>query len=71
MIETVETPESSNIVRITYDNESLILTVEFKNGSTYNYYDVGTSTFEQMKSSTSKGQFLAQYIKGQFRYART
>lgn len=67
-MEWVETPESSNIARFGYENQ--ILTVEFLNGGTYNYYDVPEMVFEQMKVAPSKGQFLAQSIKGVYRYAR-
>jgi len=66
----IETPESSNITRIGYDMSSQILGVEFKTGSVYHYYDVPEPVFEQMKAAGSKGQFLAQSIKGTYRYAR-
>ena len=69
-MEWINTPESSNIARFTYDSQSQIMTVEFKTGGTYNYYDIAQPIFEQMKSAPSKGQFLAQQIKGHFRYAR-
>ena len=66
----IETPDSSNIARYKYDDKMRILTVEFKNGGTYNYYDVQQGVFEQMKNAPSKGEFLARNIKGAFRYAR-
>ncbi len=69
-MEWIETPESSNIARFGYDESSQILTVEFNNGGAYNYYDVSQMVFEQMKAAPSKGQFLAQNIKGIYRYAR-
>jgi KTSC domain len=66
----IETPESSNIARFKYDESSQVLAVEFKNAGVYNYFDVPVSIFEQMQSAASKGQFLAQSIKGHYRYAR-
>ena len=66
----IETPESSNIARYRYDEIAHVLTVEFKNGGTYSYYDVPHGVFEQMKSAPSKGEFLARSIKGAYRYAR-
>ena len=66
----IETPDSSNLARYKYDDKARVLTVEFKNGGTYNYYDVPQGVFEQMKSASSKGQFLAQNIKNTYRYAR-
>ena len=66
----IDTPESSNIARFAYDEGSMVLTVEFNRGGTYNYYDVPETIFDQMKAAPSKGQFLAQSVKGFFRYAR-
>jgi hypothetical protein len=66
----IESPESSNIARFGYEEESLTLLVEFKNGSQYQYYDVPQSVFEGMSAAASKGTFLAQNVKGKYRYAR-
>jgi hypothetical protein len=69
-MEWIETPESSNITRFGYDEPNQVLSVEFKSGATYGYFDVPQSVFEQMKVASSKGQFLAQNLKGVYRYAR-
>lgn len=66
----VDTPESSNISRFRYDDAYQILEVEFKNGGVYQYFDVPGAIFAQMQSASSKGQFLAQNVKGHYRYAR-
>ena len=66
----IETPESSNISRFKYDEDNQALYVEFKNGSTYQYFDVPKTVFEQMEAAPSKGSFLAQVLKGAYRYAR-
>jgi len=66
----IETPESSSVTRFSYDEGSQILTVEFNSGVVYNYYDVPQPVFEQMTSANSKGQFIAQSLKGVYRYAR-
>jgi len=66
----IKTPESSNIARYRYNSNAMILTVEFKNGVAYDYYDVPNMVFDQMMVAASKGQFLAQRIKGVYRYAR-
>lgn len=70
MNESIDTPESSTIARIGYDDEQLMLTIEFKTSGTYFYYDVPSPVFENMRNAPSKGQFLAQQIKGKYRYAR-
>lgn len=69
-MEWIATPESSNLARFGYEANSQTLTVEFKNGGLYNYYDVPANLFEAMKHAASKGQFLASQIKGNYRYAR-
>jgi KTSC domain len=61
---------SSNIERFKYDPLSRVLKVEFKNGGTYDYFDVPEADFERMRNAPSKGQFLATDIKGRYRYAR-
>ena len=66
----IETPESSNIARFSHDDASYILKVEFKNGGIYDYFDVPQHVFEGMCNAPSKGQYLAQQIKGTYRYAR-
>jgi hypothetical protein len=69
-MEWIETPESSNVARIGYDETGQVLSVEFTSGITYNYYDVSPAVFEQMRNANSKGQFIAQNLKGVYRYAR-
>ncbi len=66
----INSPESSTVARFAYQSATQILTVEFKNGTTYNYFDVPSPVFEHMKIAPSKGQFLAQQVKGRYRYAR-
>ena len=66
----IQTPESSNINRFTYDESTQTMKVEFRNGGIYNYFDIPQNIFEEMKRATSKGQYLAQNIKGYYRYAR-
>lgn len=69
-MEWIETPESSNIERFGYEESDNTLCVEFKKGGAYQYFDIPEHIFEAMKSAPSKGQFLAQQIKGIYRYAR-
>lgn len=66
----IDTPESSNIARFAYDQRSQVLSIEFKKGGSYQYFEVPEAVFEAMKSADSKGQYFAQSIKGVFRFAR-
>jgi hypothetical protein len=60
----IETPESSNIAKFSYHNDTL--TVVFKNGGKYAYFGVPSSIFEGMKGSESKGKFINSEVKGKF-----
>ena len=62
--------DSSNVSKIGYENGTSTLQVEFHNGGIYEYFDVPENIWEEFKSAESKGQFLSQYIKGQYRYAK-
>jgi hypothetical protein len=69
-MEWIETPESSNLMGFGYEPSNMVLRVEFKSGGTYEYFDVPERIFEDMKAAPSRGSFLAQNIKGVYRYAR-
>jgi len=61
---------SSNVAAARYDSEQLLLEVEFHNGSRYHYYDVPNYIAQAFEQADSKGQYLAAYIKGHYRYSR-
>lgn len=66
----IETPQSSNVAKFKYDEQSKLLTVVFKNQTAYNYFNVPLNIFEKLKLSSSKGRFLANNIKGCFLYSK-
>ncbi|MCK1441476.1 KTSC domain-containing protein [Bradyrhizobium sp. 48] len=66
----IETPDSSTIARFVYDGSRQVLIVEFKSGGRYEYYDVPEAAYDDFVRAGSKGQYLAQNIKGAYRYAR-
>ena len=70
MTDWIDTPESSTISRIGYDEAAQTMTVEFKASDTYQYFDLPPHVFEGIRTASSKGQFLAQQVKGRYRYAR-
>ena len=70
MSEWIPTPESSNVAGFSYDEVTQVLTVEFNNGSYYDYHDVPEQAFEEMKSADSKGKYLNTAIKGHYRYTK-
>lgn len=61
---------SSNLAAIGYDEQSNTLRVEFRHGGTYDYFDVPEQEFEALRAASSHGQYLAQNIKGRYRYAK-
>lgn len=61
---------SSNIASIGYDADSNTLEIEFLNGAIYQYYDVPSNVYQELITASSHGQYLAQYIKGNYRYSR-
>lgn len=61
---------SSNLAEIRYDGNQMMLEVVFQNGGTYHYYDVESHVIEEFKVADSKGIFLAERIKGHYRYSK-
>jgi hypothetical protein len=61
---------SSNLVSVGYDEPSQTLEVEFASGQIYQYYNVGVALYDQFTQASSKGQFLAQYIRNAYPYSR-
>jgi hypothetical protein len=61
---------SSNIASIGYDENSSTLEIEFLNNSIYQYFDVPQHIYQELMKADSQGQFLAQNIKGVYRYSK-
>lgn len=62
---------SSNIASIGYDSFSMILEVEFLNGTIYQYFDIPETIYEDLMAADSHGKYLNEYIKkGGYRYER-
>jgi len=62
--------ESSNIASIGFDEDTNTLEIEFHNGGVYQYFDVPFAVYDGLIEANSKGQYLAQQIKGQYRYVK-
>jgi hypothetical protein len=56
-MEWIATPDSSNLSQFGYDASTFVLRVEFKNGGTYDYYDVPLHLFDTMKGRHRKVSF--------------
>jgi hypothetical protein len=53
-----------------YDYELETLTLRFKNGTVYEYYDVAESTYNAFAKADSLGEFFNSEIKGVYAYCR-
>lgn len=62
--------QSSNIASIGYDVASQTLEVEFLNGGVYQYFGVPQNVYQGLMNASSHGEYLAQNIKGHYRYSK-
>ena len=62
--------DSSNIESIGYDYSSQTLEIEFLNGTIYQYFDVPQHIYDGIMSADSAGKYLADNIKGHYRYSK-
>lgn len=62
--------DSSNVEAVGYDEDSSTLQVEFKNGGTYQYFDVPENVFIGLRDAESVGRYLVSTIKGVYRYSK-
>ena len=53
-------PERPRTVRAGYEYKTHTLTVIFRDGTWWNYYDVPVQMWEGFRNATSKGEYLAQ-----------
>ena len=64
---THDTPNSSNISRLNYDDEKSMLMIEFRSGKMYRYHDVDSATWNKLIEAPSAGRFFNNEIKGKFK----
>lgn len=53
-------PDEPRTLKAGYDDENFILTVEFRDGTLYNYYDVPPSMWQEFYYAFSKGIYLKE-----------
>lgn len=61
---------SSNVAAVGYDEDSSTLQLEFNNGAMYQYFDVPENIFEELRDADSVGGYLAEHVKGSYRYSK-
>lgn len=62
--------KSSNVKAAAYDTKSHDLDVTFKDGSRYDYSNVGAARFRQFQEAPSKGKFVHEKLKPNYPVAR-
>ena len=60
--------DSSAVRSIGYDPKSLVLEIEYANGSVYDYYGVPSETYQEFCEADSMGAFINFRIKPSFEY---
>ena len=61
---------STNLKSASYNTESKTLTVSFKNGSIYEYYEFPWELFAKFRVSESQGKFFSSQINGKYKYKK-
>ena len=61
---------SSNLKSASYDTESEVLSITFKNGSIYEYYNFPWVIFTKFRMSESQGKFFSGQINGKYTYKK-
>ena len=62
------TPASSNIAGVSYDDETKALTVDFLDGSRYQYSRVPPEVYDAFERAPSAGSFLYRQIRDRYPY---
>ncbi len=63
--------QSSNLVSVGYEVETLTLEIEFHHGGVYQYFGVPAEIHDGLINAGSKGTFFHQYIKkGGYPYSK-
>jgi hypothetical protein len=65
-----EPVNSTSIAAIGYDEQSQTLEVEFRHGGIYQYFDVPARVYQELLAASSIGRYVAEQIKGVYRFAR-
>lgn len=63
-------PISSNIDRASYESETQVLRITFKEGNEYEYSSVPQSVWDGLKNAPSAGQYFYRQIRDRFSYTQ-
>lgn len=54
---------SSNLLSVGYNSKTMVLEVEFKNRSIYQYFGIPSNIYSGLMSAKSHGRYFHAYIK--------
>jgi hypothetical protein len=58
--------KSENLLAIDYDPQQKVITVTFKGGVIYLYYDVPEKVYRALITAESKGIYFSEHIRDQY-----
>lgn len=61
---------SSNLKSGSYNTETQKLTLEFKHGGSYNYFEVPWAIFTALRMSNSQGKYFSANIKNNYKFEK-
>ncbi|MBA3609455.1 MAG: KTSC domain-containing protein [Chthoniobacterales bacterium] len=61
---------SSNVASVGYSRNLRALEIEFTRGAVYRFLDVPSTVHRGLIASESKGRFIAENIRGKYRFVR-
>lgn len=61
---------SSVVAAIRYDDSTSTLRVVYVSGSVYDYKQVPAKVYQEMKTASSKGEFLNKHIKPKYLFEK-
>jgi len=62
--------ESTTLATVAYDADRELLQIEFRDRTTYRYFNVPGDVYETLLLAPSKGAYFNRVIRGQFAYTR-
>lgn len=62
--------ESTTLATVAYDADRELLQIEFRDRTTYQYFNVPADVHETLLRVQSKGAYFNRVIRGQFAYTR-
>jgi hypothetical protein len=62
--------ESTTLATVAYDPDRELLQIEFRDRTTYRYFNVPLDVHKTLLCAPSKGSYFNRLIRGQFAYTR-